>query len=54
MGYSRIMTSHNTQHQLNLLSTTNLIYVILIVDLQIAFSYPIIYKVIEIMIVCNV
>ena len=54
MSYSMMMTSHNTQQQLNLLSTTNLIYVILIVDPQIAFSYPIIYKVIELMIVCNV
>ena len=40
MGYYMVMTSHNTQLQLNLLYTTNLIYVILIVDLQIAFSYP--------------
>ena len=40
MGYSMVMTSHNTQLKLNLLPTTNLIYVILIVDLQIAFSYP--------------
>ena len=40
MGYSMVITSHNTQLQLNLLSTTNQIYVILVVDLQIAFSYP--------------
>ena len=39
MGYSMVMTSHNTQLQLNLISITYLIYVILIVDLQIAFSY---------------
>ena len=39
MGYFMVMTSHNAQLQLNLPSTTNLIYVILIVDLQIAFSY---------------
>ena len=39
MGYTMVMTSHNTQLQLNLLSTTNLIYAILIVDLQIIFSY---------------
>ena len=29
VGYYMVMTSHNTQLQLNLLSTTNLIYVIL-------------------------
>ena len=40
MGYTLVMTSHNTQLQLDLLPITNLIYVILIVDLQITFSYP--------------
>ena len=40
MGYTMVMTSHNTQLQLNLLFTTNLIYVTLIVDLQIVFLYP--------------
>ena len=39
-AFRMLMTSHNTQLQLNLLSTTNLIYIILIIDLQIAFTYP--------------
>ena len=44
VDYFMVMTPYNAKLQLNLLSTTNLIYIILIVALQITFAYPPLFR----------